>query len=112
MKRIIAPTKDVTVPSGYTVTLKAKKSYGDGIEIRNKALGNLPVTADAITTVEQANEAVLQTLLVMITAWDVTEEDDSPTPLTEQNIKDVFSDEDVQFLADAINGAAEPDPKS
>ena len=112
MKRIKVPTKDVVVPSGYTVTIKTKQTYGDSTAIRNRVLGDLPVDATEIkTTIAQANSAVVQTLLVVITAWDVTEEDDSATPLTEENIVSILTDEDVNFLMPIINGAAVPDPK-
>lgn len=113
MKRITIPTTDVTVPSGYTVTFKTVRSYGDAVEIRNRTLGNAPINetgAELVTTVAQAQESVIALLSVMLTAWDVTEDDNTPTLLTEDNMKAIFSDEDVNFLTTAIS--TKPDPKS
>lgn len=113
MKRPVIQTKQITIPSGFTITAKAKKSYGDSVAIRNKALGEASVTDGMSSmTFAQANNLIMTTLVVMITAWDVTEEDGTPTPLTEDNMKAIFTDEDVNFLSEKINSESEPDPKS
>jgi hypothetical protein len=102
------------VPSGYKVIIKAKKTYGDSLYIRENAFGSLTIDNDGKTgdmTLAQASLVALETLKIMVVGWDATDDGSTTIAIDEKSIKETFTDEDVSFLMSEIGIGTAPDPK-
>lgn len=110
MQRKQIATREVVVPSGYTLTIKDKLSWGDERKVQIKALGGAEVDGAGKINFEQSFNWLSANTKKKIIAWDVTEEDGTPTPLTDENIDEILSQEDADFLAKQL--VVETDPKS
>lgn len=111
------PTKQVVTPSGITVTLKTRKSYGDTKAIYSSVFKDVVVNQPGIdlaakeVTMAQANAMMSTTVLVMVAGWDVTEQDGTAIPFTEETMNEVFDNDDINAIMAAIR-EGEDDPKA
>ena len=108
-------TDTLALPSdpAYTVTLKRRASFGDQRRAQ-AAMLKIDTATGGIGEAEWS--AYVSSLLTsLIVAWNLTDENDQPLPITAENI-DRLAGEDGQFLATeaskraALRGAAQERP--
>lgn len=99
MQRPEVATKEVTLPSGIVANLKTTFTYGDDKAVREAVLGEMTVGSEKVqVSYAQAEKMVSTKILRGMIAWNVTEPDGSPTPITAENIDDILTDQDVTFI--------------
>lgn len=106
------PTKEVKTPdTGITVTVKERLTYGESKSIFAEIFSQVEYdTKDAKpeskVTLPQAQNMTSRTLEKAVLAWDVTEEDGSATPVTLENMEEIFTEDDIAFI---LNHVKKPD---
>lgn len=112
MERPKIETVDVTVPTGYVITLKKKLTYGENQKRENAIYGDIEVGGDAAEfkmKVAQASETEPVTIFYHIVSWDATENNEA-IPVSLDNVKNILFEEDIKLLYSKIK-AFEPNKK-
>ena len=121
MERKPIETVEVKVPSGYTIVLKKRLTYGERQQIINATVGDQEVKTDdkdkkkikedfKIRVREAYTGSILSTFY-RIASWDITV-DGEPLPITLESVKATLFEEDINALDAAIAKFPNPDPKA
>lgn len=112
MDRPTIETIEVVTPTGYTIVLKKRLTYGDQQRVNNDIMGDMEVGGDASDVklkFKQAIETSPVKIFYHIASWDITD-NGKELPITLENLKSSLFEEDVNFLMKEID-RFKPDPK-
>ena len=121
MERQPIETVEVKVPSGYTIVLKKRLTYGERLQIINATVGDQEVETgekakkeikdDFKIKVQEAYTGSILSTFYRIASWDVTV-DGQPLPITLDSVKETLFEEDIDALDAIIEAFPKPDPKA